>query len=136
MRSRARHWFAAGSAVLVVVGALLFLPSASDRATSAAPAPAATPTASTYIHLAPLFASPDVRVHVAAGGFRAGEVVSVGVTDPIGTELTLGSVPADRNGQVLLDVSPSEYATNGENLVSIVGSTSGYVASTVVTLIG
>jgi hypothetical protein len=134
--SRASHWFASGSALLVVVGALVFLASASDRATSAEPAPAAAPTTPTYIHLAPQFASPDVRVHVAAGGFRAGELVSVGVTDPIGTELTLGSVPSDRDGQVLLDVSPSEYATNGDNLVSVIGSTSGYVASTVVTLIG
>jgi hypothetical protein len=123
------------SAVLVLVGALVLLPTATDRATSA-PAAASTPPASTYIHLAPQFASPDVRVHVAAGGFVAGEMVRVGVTDPIGTELTLGSVPADRDGQVLLDVSPSQYATNGDNLVSVVGSKSGYVASTVVTLIG
>ena len=136
MRSRASQWLATAPAVLALVGGLVLLPAVGDRARSAAPSAVAATTAPPYIHLAPQFASPDVRVHVAAGGFLAGETVSVGVTDPIGTELTLGTVSADRNGQVLLDVSPSDYATNGDNLVSVVGTTSGAVASTVVTLIG
>jgi hypothetical protein len=130
------HWLATGPAVLALVGALVFLPWVSDRSTSAEPSSLPGTTPPTYIHLAPQFASPDVRVHVDAGGFIAGETVSVGVTDPIGTELTLGTVAANRNGEVLLDVAPSDYATNGDNLVSVVGSSSGYAASTVVTLIG
>jgi hypothetical protein len=102
----------------------------------ATPGHAPTAAIAGYVSLAPQLASPGVRVHVAAGGFQPAELVDVRVTDPIGTELTLGRVQADGQGRLGVDLSPTDYATNGDNLVSVVGPKSGVVASTPVTLIG
>jgi hypothetical protein len=96
----------------------------------------ATSAPAGFMSLAPAFASPGVVVHVAGGGFQPAESVDVRVTDPIGTALTVGHALADGQGRVGLDLSPTDYATNGDNLVTLAGSASGVTASTPITLVG
>ncbi|MDQ6675415.1 MAG: hypothetical protein M3069_32575 [Chloroflexota bacterium] len=88
------------------------------------------------VQLSAAAASPGTWIRVHGAGFQVGEYVEIVVTDPVGSQTSLGRVIADAMGATEAEVAPGEQARNGLSVLRLVGNKSNLVAAVPISLTG